>query len=248
MGNALLAALLALALLVGIGTVVFYYSQDYTYTLDIEDDIPTSEIYVTLSGGEIWNGLNYSINESARSIASVSMLLGKMKFKNEGVISRVIEVPRLIACVDLTASSANTRVDGYPYTFALWPVYTTYEPVFNNPSDGTIQSVPTVAYGSGVVNEISPQYNYGNYYGGQQPIEVKAGDELVYYISLRNSYVSVQGKISNVFRNGKIEVYEIPTKEFNPISPGLTYDSFVANPTCDTLAREFDPVKIINII
>ena len=246
MSNAILIGVLIAALLVGIGAVVFYNVQDYIYNLDLEDDIPTSDIYVTLSDGAIWNVFNYSVNESARNIQSISILLGKMKFKNDGVLSRVVEVPRFIACADLTATAANTGTTGVPYTFALWPVYTTYEPVFNNPSDGL---VPTQVYsGSGdLVREIYPQNNYGYGYN-QQPIEVKAGDELVYYISLRNTYVSAQGKTSNVFRNGKIEIYELPTKEYNPISPGVTYDSIAYNPTCDVLAREFDPIEIIEII
>jgi len=249
MGGAVLVGVLIVALLVGVGTVVFYYAQDYTYSLDIEDDIPTSDVYVTLSSNGVWNGTGYEINESARSIQLISMLLGKMKFKNDGVISRVVEVPRLIACFDLTATAANTRVDGYPYTFALWPIYTTYEPVFADASSGlgVAQAVPQGVYGSGIVTEISPQYAYGSYYG-QQPIEVKAGDELIYYISLRDSYIAALGRSPVVFRNGKIELYEVPSKEFNPISPGVTYESLTYNPTCDVLAREFDPVETIDII
>ena len=107
--------------------------------------------------------------------------------------------------------------------------------------------MPQQIYGSSVVNEISPQYAYGSYYG-QQPIEVNAGDELVYYISLRNTYITALGRSSNIFKDGKIEVYELPTKEFNPISPGVTYDTLVYNPTCEVLAREFDPVETIEII
>ena len=250
MGTAVLVGVLIVALLVGVGAVVFYYSQDYTYSLDLEDDIPTSEVYVTLSSNGVWNGTGYEINESARNIESISMLLGKMKFKNDGIISRVVEVPRLIACFDLTGTAANTGTTGAPYTFALWPVYTTYEPAFNNLDSnglGVVQTVPQQVYGSGIVTEISPQYAYGSYYG-QQPIEVRAGDVLVYYISLRNSYITALGRSSIVFKNGKIEVYELPTKEYNPISPGVTYDSLVYNPTCDVLAREFDPVETIEII
>ena len=246
MSTAVLVGVLIVALLVGIGAVVFYNAQDYTYSLDIEDDIPTSDVYATSSSNTLWNGTGYEINESNRNIQSISVLLGKMKFKNEGVLSRVVEVPRLIACADLTGTAANTGTSGAPYTFAFWPIYTTYEPVFSNPSGGIVPQQGYVS-GSGIVTEISPQYAYGSYYG-QQPIEVKAGDELVYYISLRDSYITALGRSSNVFKNGNIEVYELPTKEYNPISPGVTYDSLVYNPTCDVLAREFDPVEAIEII
>ena len=249
MGSAVLVAVLIFALLVGIGTVVFYYAQDYEYTLDLEDDISTSDIYVTLSSNGVWNGTGYEINESNRNIQSISMLLGKMKFKNDGVISHVIEVPRLIACVDLTSTSANTITDGSPLQFALWPIYTTYEPVFSTSDNGlgSVQAVPQQDYGSGIVSEISPQYAYGSSYG-QQPIEVKAGDELIYYISLRNAQVYAQGRSSSAFGNGKIEIYELPTKEFNPISPGVTYDNLIYSPACDVLEREFDPVETIDIL
>src|SRR3989344_65679 len=118
MSTAVLIGVLIVALLVGVGVVVFYNTQDYTYNLDLDDDIPTSDIYVTLSANGAWNGTGYTIDEANQNVESISMLLGKMKFKNEGVLSRVVEIPRLIACFDLTATSANTRTDGSPYTFA----------------------------------------------------------------------------------------------------------------------------------
>jgi hypothetical protein len=61
-------------------------------------------------------------------------------------------------------------------------------------------------------------------------------------------YISAQGKIPNVFKNSRIDIYEIPTKEYNPISPEVTYDSLIYNPSCDVLAKEFEPVEIIEII
>ncbi len=244
-----LVTALMFTLLVGVGAIVFYYSQDYTYSLDLTKDISTSDIYITWLPGWSWNGTVSLPNESLATIGSISLILGKMKFKNDGLTSRVIVVPRLIACFDSTNTLANKRVDGSSDSFALWPVYTTYEPVFNKSKVGQVS--PLGSYGDGIIDEINPSLPYGfglGIYYGQQPLEVEAGDELVYYISLREAYVSAYGKTSNVFKNGKIEIYELPTKEYNPISPGVTYDSLIYNPTCDVLVREFDPVETIEII
>ncbi len=245
MNRPVLVAVLIFALAIGVGAVLFYYAQNYTYSLDLENDISTSNIHVTLSYSPyMWNGTGMALNESERKIEFISMPLGKMKFKNEGVISRVIEVPRLFACFDLTNTKVTMGFKEYPHPVALWPIYTTYEPVFiNNSKDfGSVQVM-----GSGIVTEIYPQSTYGNYYD-QQPIEVNAGDELVYYISLKKSNFYAHGQNSVIFKNGKIEIYELPTKEFNPISQGVTYDSLIYNPTCDVLARELDPVGTIEII
>ncbi len=242
-----LVTALMFTLLVGVGAIIFYYAQDYNYSLDLKNNIPTSDIHVTLTPGWSWNGTANFINESAKNIESISMSLGKMKFKNDGVISRIIEVPKLIACFDLKNTAVN-QVEGSPYTFALWPIYTTYEPVFDSNLKGWAN--PQQIYGSydtGIATEIYSQNIYRRNYG-QQPIEVNAGDELIYYISLKNSYVSALGNTPTIFKNGKIEIYELPTEEFNPISLGVTYDSLIYNPTCDALAQEFDPVKTIEVI
>ncbi len=247
MNNAILVGVLIFALVIGVGAIIFYYAQDYTYTLDLKEDISTSNIQVTLSKGWSWNGTSNLLNESARNIESISMALGKMKFKNDGVISRLFEVPKLAACFDLTASAANMRVDGSQSTLALWPMYTIYEPSFKNDVQGGIISGAQIDYGSGIATEIYSQNIYGRSYG-QQPIEIKAKYELEYYISLKDAFVTALGRNPDIFKNGKISIYELPIKEFNPISPGVTYDSLIYTPTCDVLAREFEPVKTIKVV
>ncbi|MBS3084043.1 hypothetical protein J4423_04530 [Candidatus Pacearchaeota archaeon] len=263
MKNIILIGVLIIALLVGFGTVIFYNVQDYEYSLELKESIPTSEVYVTLSqsypvmqnfGGLQAVGNGSLSNMSEQNIQYVSTILGKMTFENKGVLSRVVEIPRLIACADLTATSTNLGFGGNNWVLALWPTYTIYEPIFNNSLDGLNQPVPQRYYepSIGITNEIYPQnyYGYGSsWYGyNQQPIEVKSGEKLSYYISLKDSYLSIRGTKSSVLKNTKIEIYEIPTKEFNPISPEITYDSLIYNPTCEMLAREFEPVKTIEII
>jgi len=259
MKNIILIGVLIIALLVGFGTVIFYNVQDYEYNLELKDNIPTSEVYVILSQsypvfGSIPVEGNSSLPMSEQNIQYVSTILGKMTFENKGVLSRIIEIPRLIACVDLTATSTNSGFGGNNWVLALWPTYTIYEPIFNNSLDGFNQPVPQRYYDSsvGIADEIYPQnyYSYGSsWYGyGQQPIEVKSGEKLSYYISLKDSNLNIRGTKSSVLKNTKIEVYEIPTKEFNPISPEIDYNSLIYNPTCDMLAKEFEPVKTIEII
>lgn len=254
MKNIVLVIVFILALLVGFGTVIFYNMQDYKYTLELKNNIPTSEIYVSLSlptdGTQIVkqifeNDLNPGINWSNQNIQYVSMLLGEMKFENNGALSHIIKIPRLIACFDLSATSVENI--NQPYNVALWPVYTTYKPTFNSSLGNFFPPRPGGYYSNtGAVDELYPQYYYES--NNEKLVELKTGSELNYYISLRDSYLPVSGTSSKVFKNGKIEIYEVPTKDYNPISPEVTYDSLVYNPTCGALALEFDPVETIEII
>ena len=115
------------------------------------------------------------------------------------------------------------------------------EPNFNN-------AIPTPqVYSNEIINEIYPQYNYARN-GNQPTVEVKKGDKLTYYISLRDVYLYIEGNNSKIFKNAKIMVYEIPMKAPNPLSDGTTYDSFVYNPTCNVLSKELEPVGTIKIV
>ena len=249
MRNIVLISVLIIVLLVGIGTVIFYNIQDYDYNLELKDNIPTSEVYVTLTPEyQLRNAFGNVLNNSPEiqpTIQSVSMILGKMNFENKGSISRVIEVPRLVACVDLSLtpsySSPNRISTWAPTTFAIWSIYSANEPTFNSNAN-----IPQV-YSDSTINEIYPQYNYAQN-SNQPSIEVKKGDKATYYIYLKNTYLNIEGKDSMALKNTKIEVYEVPLKNNNPLSEIENYDSLIYNPTCEMLAREFDPVKTIEIV
>jgi len=43
-----------------------------------------------------------------------------------------------------------------------------------------------------------------------------------------------------------VKLYQRLAPEYNPIS--VTYDTLIYNPNCEMLDKEFDPVKVINII
>lgn len=243
--RAVLVTTLIFTLLVGVGSIVFYYAQDYTYSLDLENDISTSDIHVILSSSGIWNwnGTVSFLNESEKNIELISMSLGKMKFKNNGVISRIVELPKLIACFDFKNTSVK-QAEGYPSSWDLWPVYTIYEPIFTDSKFGAGQAISPGSYG---YDEIYyPQTFYRGGYG-QLPIEIKTGDELIYYISLKNAFVKTSGRNPDIFKNGKIEIYNLPIKEPNPLSNEMAYDG-IYNSNCAIYARDFDPVKTIEII
>lgn len=53
---------------------------------------------------------------------------------------------------------------------------------------------------------------------------------------------------SSAFRTGTIFVYEIPSKEQNPLSDVSGYDTYGYSATCDSLAQDFSPLKRIVIV
>ncbi|MBM3232516.1 hypothetical protein FJZ21_04045 [Candidatus Pacearchaeota archaeon] len=251
MKNTILAIILVLAIIFAVAAVIFYNVQDYEYSLDLEETISTDKIFVKLSPeAQLYNAfgglINNSIAPPKRNMQSFSTTLGKMTFENKGALSRVVEIPRLVACLDLgeTAifSSTNTIPTYSSEVTAYWTVYTTNEPNFNN----LYPNVPQI-YSNEVVNEIYPQYNYARY-GNQPAVEVKKGDKLTYYISLRDSYLYIEGNNSKIFKNAEIRVYEIPMKFPNPLSDGANYDIFAYNPTCNVLSKDFEPLKTIKVV
>ena len=252
MRNIILASILIVALLIGFGTVIFYNIQSYEYNLDLKETIPTSDVYVTLSPesqfGNLFGGLLNNSNQLSqfpKTIQSISMTLGEMSFENKGSLSRVIEIPRLVACADLSSTPAynmpGRTSTGAPALFVVWPIYSVNEPIFK-----TNTNVPRV-YSDLVVNDIFRQYNYGPY-SNQPNIEIKKGDKITYYVYLKDVYLSVWGENSSVLKNAKIEVYSIPIKNYNPLSEGVSYDSLIYNPTCEMLVKEFEPIKTIEIV
>ena len=247
MKNTILGVVLVLALFFAIGSVVYYNIQDYEYSLDLENDLPISKVYVTLSPEyQLGNLFGNIINNSAEikpTIQSISLVLGEMNFENKGTLSRVIEIPRLVACIDLSLTpaynSASRISTGAPSTYAVWPIYSTNEPIFDN------MNIPQV-YSDPITSEIYPQYNYAQ--NSNQPrVEIKKGEKVTYYIYLKNAYLTLEGKDSTVLKNAKIEVYDVPIKQYNPLTEGITYESLIYNPTCDSLSNGFDPVKTISI-
>ncbi|MSS74294.1 hypothetical protein EXS72_01505 [Candidatus Pacearchaeota archaeon] len=251
----ILIIILILSLFVGFGTIITYYSQDYTYTLNIKEEILTSEVYVTLTNGMTFNrgsnsvfGIpltegNWTFNESDRTIQSASLILGNMNFKNEGIFSRVVEVPRFVTCINFNATSIDLSKNSILNPRLFWPEYTINKPTISEPY-ANIGSM--IVYDDGVnggYNVRETVYGYG------PSLSLKPGKEITYYISLKNAMPAIaKSRNSDVFKNVKIEVYELPTKKFNPISPGVTYDSLAYNPTCNLLAQEFNPVETIEII
>ncbi|MBS3099544.1 hypothetical protein J4462_04990 [Candidatus Pacearchaeota archaeon] len=251
MRNIVLISVLIIALLVGFGTVIFYNIQDYEYSLELKESISISEVYVALTPEyQLRNAFGNILNNSPEiqpTIQDISMILGKMSFENKGSISRVIEIPRFVACVDLSLTQSYNSVGriltsiGRPSTYAIWPIYSTNEPIFNVNSN-----LPHV-YPGPITSEIYPQYN--NAQNNNQPsIEIKRGDKTNYYIYLKNAYLNIDGNDSTALKNTKIEIYDLPIKDYNPLSEGVNFQNLIYNPTCDVLSKEFEPVKTIEII
>lgn len=243
MAKIILIGILIIALIVGVGSVVFYNSQSYDFEISLKENIPAKDIFVRSSSNRIWNGTDYVTG--VNRIETFSVNLGEMNFENKGVLDQVIEFPKLAACLDL--SSATFNAVPTPGS-VFWPTYSLNEPVFNN--TGLIYE-PSNYYGN-TRSEIYAQNIYGNSYRnynyGNPVVEIKPDEKLTYYISLKNAYLYIDGDSSDIFKGSKIKVYEIPTKEYNPLSDGVTYDSLIYNPDCMMLGREFEPVKTISVI
>ena len=201
---------LIVAFVIGIGAVIFSYSQKYTYSLDFKENISTSEIYVTLSGTTVWipdggeqntaetlfglpSGTNF-YNESDKKISAISFVIGKIKFKNEGVFTQVIEYPVLVAHVGLEHTSANLNISNVDYNFNVYPIYSMTDPLIN-------------------------LENYGIWSSG--PGHVLPGQELDIYISLIRVPFYDDRETADIFKGGMISIEKMPPlKEYNPCSSG----------------------------
>lgn len=251
MRNIILTIILIVALLFGGGSVIYYNIQDYEYSLDLSEQIPTSEVFITPSPqtqfGNIFGALlnNSNIVQTPPMIQSFSVILGEMNFENKGSLSRVIEVPRLVGCVDLfsTPSFASTN---NPSTIkestAYWTIYST-----NKPSFGASPSAVPFPVVVETPSEIYPQYNYAQD-GNHPSIEIRKGEKLKYYIYLKDAYVNSLGNSSKDLRNAQIKVYDVPLKNNNPLAEEYNYNYFAYSPSCSVLERDLEPLQTITIV
>jgi hypothetical protein len=245
MRNAILLIVLILALLTGVISVAYYAVQEYEYSLDLEEEIPVSNVFVVSPEAQLrdlFGGIinNSNIGQTPSTIQSFSVILGKMSFENKGSLSQIVEVPRLMACVDLSSTPSLLSSNSVPtseHGIAFWTIYSVSQPSFIG-----APNIPREYYAG--INEIYPQYNYAQS-GQQNNIEIKKGEKLTYYIYLKDAYLQVRGNSSSDLRNTKIDIYDVPIKNSNPL--GEEAYSWI-NPTCEGLARESEPVKTVKFV
>ena len=241
MRKTILIGILTIALVVGFGTVIIYNQGDYELKFNLKESIPHSDILVTL----------YSQRYGLPAQPSVSSVLANFTDKsspfyqlfknstNQPIISSESIVSFSVSLGGMTFENPGSfeKLIEFPrlavclelttnsINYPVWPVY-------------THNGIET--YSGYSVN------SYSDYYGSQT--KIKPGEELEYQISLKDAYVNILGSSSEVFRNSKIKVYNIPAESFNPISPEAGYDSLNGNSNCNVLAGKLEPIKTITVI
>lgn len=231
MRNLILWTVLILALLVGVVSVVYYSFQGYESNLTLKDEIPASSIYIGYSFPEQINQIIQAVSNNTdptpKKIEYVSMTIGEINYENKGSISRVFELPRLLACVDI--SGIPSQINGvnphqYLYAYASYPSY-------------SLQPITTESN--------SPQNIFDLFNGySDQNVEVKPYQKATYYANINNLYMGILGDGPGALKGTTIKIYELPSKAPNPLDiDGGNY----AYGNCQSVATS-DPLKTVSVV
>ncbi len=237
MNKLILIILLIIALTIAFVAIIYYNLEDYEYKLDLKEKTSANEVYITLHQGGGWNGF----------MSSFSLALGEMNFENKHDLPRYIRVPHLVACVNLSStlsySSIPPNVNPHlgPYFFTLWPVYST-EKLTLNDADYTAGHLSSSEYA-----EIQRQYGVKN--RKDEIIELKKDEKLKYFIYLKYIELGVFGDSSEYLKNMKIEIYQLPDKQYDKLIKEIEAnpDEYPPpNADCSKLSNQL-PLKTIYV-
>jgi len=231
MRNLILWTILILALLVGVVSVIYYNLQVYESEIILKDEISSSSVYIGYSFpdqiNQIIKAVSNNTDSTPKNINYISMTLGEINYENKGGISRPFELPRLLACIDI--SGIPSLINGVNPQYSLYP-YASY-------LSYSLQPITP--------NSNSPQniFDLFNTYSDQN-VEVKPYQKATYYANINNLYVNILGDGPEALKGTIIRIYEIPNKTPNPLDiDGGSY----SYGNCQSLAT-FEPLETIEVI